>query len=141
VVTSVLVFEADGHVQEYVGGYSDWLRQGRALAEIDTQAMTVDSGSSSKALRNATRSKKLGFNEQRELDALPKTIEALEKQLVTVQEQISAPHFYTQDHEIVQTVLDELQSTHEKIDQAMRRWAALEDRSQEFQRTRLEERS
>jgi ABC transport system ATP-binding/permease protein len=141
VVTSVLVFEADGHVQEYVGGYSDWLRQGRALAEIDTPAMTVDSGSGSKALRNAPRSRKLGFNEQRELDALPKTIAALEKQLVAVQEQISAPHFYTQGHEFVQTVLDEFQSTQEKIDQAMRRWAELEDRSQEFQRSRSDERS
>ncbi len=141
VVTSVLVFEADGHVQEYVGGYSDWLRQGRALAEIDTPAMTVDSASSSKASRNATRSKKLGFNEQRELDALPKTIAALEKQLVAAQEQISAPHFYTQGHEFVQAVLDEFQSTQEKIDQAMRRWAELEDRSQEFQRSRSDERS
>jgi ABC transport system ATP-binding/permease protein len=136
----VLVFEADGHVQEYVGGYSDWLRQGRVLAEIDTQAMTVDSGSSSKVGRNAPRSRKLGFNEQRELDALPKTIEALEKQLTAVQGQISQPNFYAQDHAIVQTVLDELQATQEEIEQSMRRWAELEDRSQEFQLSRSDER-
>lgn len=141
VVTSVLVFEAGGHVQEYVGGYSDWLRHGRALADIDAPAAAVNSGSNSKVLRNATRLKKLGFNEQREFDALPKTIEALEKQVVALQEQISEPRFYTQGHDIVQAVLDELQATHEKIDQSMRRWAELEDRSQEFQRTRLEERS
>ena len=137
VVTSVLVFEADGHVQEYVGGYSDWLRHGRALADIDAPVAAVDSGSNSKALRNAARSKKLGFNEQREFDALPKTIEALEKQLIALQEQISEPRFYTQGHDIVQAVLDDLQATHEKIDQSMRRWTELEDRSQEFQRTRL----
>ncbi len=141
VVTSVLVFEADGHVQEYVGGYSDWLRRGRELAEVDTPAVADDSGSNNTSLRNAPRSKKLGFNEQRELDALPKTIEALEKQLIALQEQISGPRFYTQDHGLVQNVLDEFRATQEKIDQSMRRWTELEDRSQEFQRTRLEERS
>jgi ATP-binding cassette subfamily F protein uup len=141
VVTSVLVFEADGHVQEYVGGYSDWLRQGRALAEVDTPAVAIDSGSSNKALRDAPRPRKLGFNEQRELDALPKSIEGLEKQLIALQEQIAEPRFYTQDHDIVQAVIDEFQATQENIDRSMRRWAELEDQSQTFQRTRLEERS
>jgi ATP-binding cassette subfamily F protein uup len=141
VVTSVLVFEADGHVQEYVGGYSDWLRQGRLLAEIDMPAGAIDAGSNNKALQNTSRSKKLGFNEQRELDALPKAIEALEQQLSALQDQISEPRFYTQEHDTVQNVLDEFQVTQEKIDESMRRWTELEERSQEFQRTRLEERS
>jgi ATP-binding cassette subfamily F protein uup len=140
VVTSVLVFEADGHVQEYVGGYSDWLRQGRALAEIDTPAMTDDSGRTSTVSRIAPRTKKLGFNEQRELDALPKTIDALEKQLIALQEQISEPNFYARGHDIVQPILDEFQSTQEKIDRSMQRWTELEDRLRAVHRTRHEER-
>ncbi|HSD68251.1 MAG TPA: ATP-binding cassette domain-containing protein [Woeseiaceae bacterium] len=141
VVTSVLVFEAEGHVQEYVGGYSDWLRQGHALAEVDRPGTSVAPGTSSPLDRVTARVKKLGFREQRELEALPATIEALEKRLNSIQEQISQPHFYTQAHDLVRPILDELQFTQEQIDQSMRRWAELDDRSQEFQRSRLEDRS
>lgn len=143
VVTSVLVFEAEGLVQEYVGGYSDWLRQGRALAEVDTETNDIDSeiDSTANTVRRAPPSKKLGFNEQRELNALPGTIEELEKQLATLQKQIAEPHFYAQDHAIVQRILAELQSTQEEINRSMQRWTELEDRAQALHRSRLEDRS
>ena len=83
--------------------------------------------------------KKLGFLEQRELEALPGEIEALEKRLAAIEEQISKPLFYSQAHEAIRPILDELQSTQEQIDRSMRRWAELDDRSQLFQRSRLEE--
>lgn len=139
VVTSVLVFESGGHVQEYVGGYSDWLRQGHALAEVDSPESSVAAGGAVRPARETPRVKKLGFLEQRELEALPVTIEALEKRLAAIEEQISKPLFYSQAHEAIRPILDELQSTQEQIDRSMRRWAELDDRSQLFQRSRLEE--
>ncbi|HSD71060.1 MAG TPA: hypothetical protein VLB07_15990, partial [Woeseiaceae bacterium] len=109
--------------------------------EVDSPGTSVAPGTSSPLDRVTARVKKLGFREQRELEALPATIEALEKRLNCIQEQISQPHFYTQAHDLVRPILDELQFTQEQIDQSMRRWAELDDRSQEFQRSRLEDRS
>ncbi len=75
VVTQTLVAEADGHWQEYAGGYSDWLLQRpQPTAAADTPP------AQSPAARERKPGKKLGFKEQRELDALPGTIHALEQE-------------------------------------------------------------
>ena len=133
VVTSVLVFEDDGSVQEYVGGYSDWVRQGRALAVTeDPEIEAAAAAQARKAAASATAAKKLGFREQRELDGLPKMIESLEARLADLQSRISDPALYAQDHSLVQPVLDEFQSTQRELDNAMQRWTELEDRQQAF---------
>jgi ATP-binding cassette subfamily F protein uup len=138
VVTSVLVFEDDGRVKEYVGGYSDWLRQGRALADTDNPVPAALGTNPSTGARTGPKPKKLGFNEQRELDALPKSIEAMEQRLLQLQAQISDPSFYAQDRTAVQSVLDEFDAVQSRIDAAMQRWSALEDRQQAFQKSRLQ---
>ncbi|MEQ9561849.1 MAG: ATP-binding cassette domain-containing protein [Woeseiaceae bacterium] len=135
VVTSVLVFEDDGSVQEYVGGYSDWVRQGRALAvteDPEIEAAAAAQARKAAAGAGATAARKLGFREQRELDGLPKMIESLEARLAELQSRISDPAFYAQDHSLVQPVLDEFQSTQRELDNAMQRWTELEDRQQAF---------
>ncbi len=134
VVTSTIVFEEGGRLREYVGGYSDWLRQGKELAEIDnptsgkraTHAQNDDGGE-----KKAT---KLTYNEQRELDSLPLRIEALEAHFAGLEKQISDADFYAQDHGVTQTVLQEFSKTQAELDAAVERWTELEDRQLEYHR-------
>lgn len=132
VVTSTIVFEQGGKLREYVGGYTDWLRQGRELAEIDDplgsqitkRAVSDDSG------KPATR--KLNYKEQRELDSLPQEIEQMEARCAELETAISATDFYTQDHTVTRPVLDELAATQKQLESAIDRWTALEDRQQKY---------
>jgi ATP-binding cassette subfamily F protein uup len=136
VVTSVLVFEADGRLQEYVGGYSDWLRQGHELAEIENLAVESRRSYDAKAARSTAKTKKLGFNEQRELDTLPGRIETLESKLAELQSRIAAPQFYAQEHDKVKPVLEQIESLQLEIELALQRWTQLEDLQQAFIRAR-----
>lgn len=141
VVTSSLVFEGQGNVREYVGGYADWLRQGgrvESLAEwgSDVQSHTVEAipeaveqpvAASATAAEPSTPKTKLSYKLQRELDALPALLERLEAELQAVQDQVNAPGFYLQSHEHTAPVLDALASKQAELDAALERWAELED--------------
>lgn len=132
VVTSTIVFEDQGRIQSYVGGYSDWLRQGRMLAEVDNPDADRSARQTERPAAGSARSKKLSFHEQRELDGLPQQIEALEAELTQLEHSLSAPGFYSQPHENVQALLGELSTTQSRLDQAMARWTELEDRQQQY---------
>ena len=105
VVTSTLVFEGDGHVQEYVGGYSDWLRYtqkklaaksaegaGRGPAKSASAAPGTSAAAAAKARPN-----KLSFKEARELAEAPAKIEALEREQEKLSARVSEPAFYKSD--------------------------------------------
>jgi ATP-binding cassette subfamily F protein uup len=143
VVTSVLVFEADGQVREYVGGYSDWQRQGRLLADTENPDAAAPAGPAGEkpAPGAAAKPKKLGFNEQRELESLPESIERLESRLAELQSGIADPAFYAQEHDRVQSVLAEFEVVQRKLDLALARWSELEDRQQAYRQTRNQDRS
>ncbi len=130
VVTSTLVFEADGSVQEYVGGYSDWVRQGKKLAEVDNPNVKKDKSKARRKSSAGQRPRKLGYMEQRELEQLPANIGQLEETVADLEKQISAPDFYGQDHGDVQKVLKLLTANQQALDNAIDRWAELEERSQ-----------
>jgi len=137
VVTSTIVFEENGKVQEYVGGYSDWLRQGKLLAEVDDPNVEKAARRERRRDKSAGRPRKLSYNEQRELGQLPPQIEQLETLLVDLQQGISAPDFYSQDHDIVQPVLAKLEATQAALDQSIERWTELEDRQLEYRQSRV----
>jgi len=127
VVTSVLVFEEGGKVTEYLGGYSEWAKRGKLLAESDIpqelnkqQAPTVGNLSNNKQ-------KKLSYNLQRELDQLPANIDKLEKEIDFLQGQIAQPEFYDQNFAETRDVLELLSAKQNELDQAMLRWTELED--------------
>ncbi len=132
VVTSTLVFEADGSIQEYVGGYSDWVRQGKKLAEVDNPNVRKDRRQARRKSSTGERPKKLSYMEQRELDQLPTNIEQLEGTISDLENQIAAPDFYSQDHADVQKVLMLLTDKQQALDSAIDRWARLEERQQEL---------
>ncbi len=122
IVTSTLVFEGDGVVKEYVGGYSDWLRQ-RTLATTAPPA--------TKAKPNTTEAprekpKKLSYKDQRELDALPKTIEALEAERDVMSTKMSTADVYQQDKRAITQTQTELAQLDAQLAAAYARWEELE---------------
>ena len=135
VVTSSLVFEGHGNVREYVGGYADWLRQGgkvELLAEWgDDVVEPVESAGiepePAKAAPSPAPKAKLSYKLQRELDALPELLEKLEAELEALQQQVNDPEFYLQPHEQTAPVLAAMESKQAELDQALERWAELED--------------
>ncbi len=128
VITSTLVFEADGSIQEYVGGYSDWARRGKELAEADNPNVKKRSRPGRRKSPYRQQPKKLGYKEQRELEQLPSSIQQLETTVAGLEEQISAPDFYSQDYVEVDKVLTQLMENQAALDRAIGRWAELEQR-------------
>ncbi|MEM8843997.1 MAG: ATP-binding cassette domain-containing protein [Pseudomonadota bacterium] len=126
VVTSVLVFEEDGSVQEYLGGFSDWSIRGKQLSEADVPEEIKTKPVSNENSSEKTKSKKLSYNLQRELDALPEKIEGLENDINYLQDQIADPGFYEQDYDETRDVLDMLSSKQDELDRAIQRWTELE---------------
>lgn len=121
--TSLLVFEEEGKVTEYLGGYDDWLRQRPALKP----AVTAKAKEEVVTKSSATKSKKLSYKDQREFDQLPFLIEDTEAEIASVTEVIQQPDFYELPQEKVQEQLDLLTSLEEKLETAYQRWAELEE--------------
>ena len=128
VVTSTIVFESDGKVQQYVGGYSDWVRRGHELAEIDDPfGLAAERRKQAHVERKKQQKpKKLSYMDQRELDSLPAEIESLEETISELQHAIADPGFYAQDQAIVQDKLKELAATEALLEQRIERWGELE---------------
>lgn len=136
VVTSTLVFEGDGQVREYVGGYQDWLRQGGSprLLGVQTReekpvqpAAKVEPIPVAAPVAAATPAKrKLSYKEQRELDALPAAIETAEIELEALQTAIADPGFYQLPGGVTQAKLARMDALQAELDRLIERWAELE---------------
>jgi len=127
VVTSTVVFESDGSVREYVGGYSDWLRQGHELAITDSPFEIEERKRLAAEKRKQKTPKKLSYKLQRELDQLPGEIEALESLIQGIQNTIADPEFYVQEQPVVQVKLQELADNEALLENRVERWSELED--------------
>jgi len=143
VVTSIMVFEEDSNVREYVGGYSDWVRHGGNLSDfaapqagpaksVATQSIegsapaastqpAVDLGAPGPAPK-----KKLSYGEKRALEAALKRIDELEAQQAHLEALISDPTFYEGESSQVNETLKEVASVAEALAQAYADWEVLE---------------
>lgn len=128
VVTSTLVFENDGNIKAYAGGYSDWLRQGHQLTEKDTSdtGLTTENSRNSNQSTRSRRTHKLSYKLQLELEQLPQEIAALELKLGQLQAQTQQTDFFSLPYTEVQPVLDGLKAREAALEQAMLRWEELE---------------
>lgn len=138
VVTSTLVFEGEGKVREYVGGYQDWIRQGgspRLLgvsesksgkSELNTAVVTAPVAEAAPVAAAADTKKKLSYKFQRELEALPGQIEAVEQKIAAIQLQISDAGFYQKSSEHTSKVLADLERMQAELDVLVERWAELD---------------
>lgn len=133
VVTSTLVFEGDAQVNEYVGGYDDWLAYSQSLKkatgkEVDNKANwnANNKVKAANAQQKQKKTKKLSYKDQRELDALPAEIETSEETIETLQQVMSANDFYKKDKAEIQKIQQQLAETQEKLSHCYRRWEELE---------------
>jgi len=128
VVTSTLVFEGDGTVERYEGGYSDWARLQHKLAATDGPDKA--SRKSSKALDRADgakpTSRKLSYKLQRELEALPNNIDSLENEIAALEKAVNDPSFYERSREEINTRFAELESLRTALEVKITRWEELE---------------
>jgi ATP-binding cassette subfamily F protein uup len=123
VVTSTLVLEGQGRVGEYVGGYSDWLRQRPAPAA----AAPVPAPAPAPAREKPRgRPAKLSYRDKRELEALPGHIEALEREQAELLERLSDPGFYQGPAEDIAAATTRLEILEAELTDAYGRWEALE---------------
>jgi ATP-binding cassette subfamily F protein uup len=137
VVTSTLVFEGEGKVREYVGGYQDWLRQGgspRLLGVTESKSGKADLNSAVvkaepapvAAVVEAPAKKKLSYKLQRELEALPGQIEAMEQQIAAVEAQMADSGFYLRPAAETAAVIAQLSQLQAELDVMVERWAELD---------------
>ncbi len=127
VATSTIVFDGSGRAREYVGGYSDWLRQ-RPVPATASPAKPKRGAAQTPGGEPAgkSRARKLGFNEKRELDELPGRIDAWEQEVTQLHAKMSDPGSYT-DGTDVSALMGRLQEVQADLAVAYDRWAALED--------------
>jgi len=155
VVTETVFLDGSGSVQEYVGGYSDWRRQGgcfpaeasgarpdkhdKAAKSGKQSSGRKESGSSASKVQSASGSpegggakskpSKLSYKLKLELEQLPGQIEALEQDVVRIQERISAPDFYAGPPDEVAATLDALEQTEKRLEKVIERWMELEEQA------------
>ncbi|MFP8965472.1 ATP-binding cassette domain-containing protein [Pokkaliibacter sp. CJK22405] len=142
VVTSTFVLDGSGKVDEFVGGFDDWLFQGgdigllkgrdqfeQGMSASEQPSLPDPESNSSVKNEEATIKKasvKLSYKLQRELDALPATLEKLEAELESLSAEVSSPDFYQQENAFVTARLAALSEKEEELNHAMERWVELE---------------
>ncbi|XGA81237.1 ATP-binding cassette domain-containing protein [Halomonas sp. CH40] len=136
VVTSMLAFEGQGCVREYVGGYTDWIRQGGKLPpapwdgaarqHTEPTSEVAEKAQDKPAAEPARKTVKLSYKLQRELDGLPADIERLEGEIETLEQEVGDPAFYQQDASVVTARLQALENVQQSLEAAMERWMELE---------------
>ena len=122
VVTSTLVFEGNGEVKEYAGGYDDWLRQrGPVVTEAEPPATKTEAPA-----KPRERPRKRTYKEQRELESLPALIETLEAEQTQLQQKFAEPGFYQQPGTEIAKVTNRLEAVHQELQTAYARWEILD---------------
>ena len=131
-VTQVIAFEGNGKLTEFGGGYDDWQRftqkriEDQKAADSAQQAKAKQAAASSSAPAPKTAApSKLSFKEQKELDALPLTVEALETEQANINDELVKPETYT-NAELVKTLQARLEKIEAEIEAKLMRWEELE---------------
>ena len=136
VVTSTFAFEGDGHVAEYVGGYTDWARQTAQRPQRGTKG--TKESAKERAAGGATDgtppvaghspAKRLSYRENRELEGLPARIDALEEEQRTLERTIAGPEFYKEPAATINATLARLDALQDELIEAYARWEELDSR-------------
>jgi ABC transport system ATP-binding/permease protein len=145
VVTSTFAFEGEGRVQEFVGGYEDYIRQVRRTRQApgekprapaqrtqrtQRKPQASESATAASPTTAAEERKRLSYKEQRELDALPARIEALEAEQKALGERIASSEFYKEAAGTINASLARVEELRRELMVAYTRWDELESRRQ-----------
>jgi ATP-binding cassette subfamily F protein uup len=125
--TECWIYEGNGVINSYVGGYHDAQHQRRHQKPI-RQAVAAENkpAAQPKAEPAKRTANKLSYNQQRELEQLPAQISTLEEKIEALQQQMSDANFFTLPHEETQQVITALAAAEQELEQAFERWEALE---------------
>lgn len=130
VVTNVFVLDGSGTVDEFIGGYSDWLAYDNQRKSQETAKKTETPKPAKEKitpLSTAPKKKKLSFKEQQEFDNLPALIEELETKQIELTKKINAPDFYKQEQSIINLGLAELANLENELEKSYSRWEELDE--------------
>lgn len=132
VVTSSIIFEGDGKVNQYIGGYQSWLDHG---GNFNTDRSDKKSESNDKkspeVQQQAKKKNKLSYKMQRELDNLPEQIEKAETAITKYEGMIAEPDFYQQGHEKTDAMLKKLDDAQAELEVFYQRWEEIEQQQQQ----------
>ncbi|MEE8495889.1 MAG: ATP-binding cassette domain-containing protein [Xanthomonadales bacterium] len=131
VLTSTIVFEGRGEVNEYIGGYQDWLRQSRPPATEAHRSKKNKSGKSAKKPSNirGKNANKLSYTERQELGKLPAKLEKLEEQQKRLHQHMAQAGFYQQDKAEINQVQQQLAELDAELTTVFMRWEELEEKA------------
>lgn len=126
-VTECWIFEGEGRIGQYVGGYHD-ARGQQASSAISRASVTKKESDVAVAKAETVKraSGKLSYNMQRELDQMPQRMEELEAAVAGLQTQVSDASFFNQPHDVTQSVLENLANAEKALEEAFERWEYLE---------------
>ena len=123
VVTSTFVFEGDGEINQFVGGYNDWLRQ-RNSSSVKKANEVPKAGNSQ--LKSAQVKKNPSSKNKRELSELPQKIDLIEQRIADISQEMSNPKFYQLDRVEIKKIEDLLTSAQLELEVLYKRWEELE---------------
>jgi ATP-binding cassette subfamily F protein uup len=124
-VTSVIAVEGAGTIDEYVGGWTDYRRQRPAPEPTSATAKSAKSERSASP-QPAAKQKRLGFREQHDLQRLPKLIDTLHTEKMTLEALLADPKLYAKDRQRFETATARLDALAGELDAAEERWLELE---------------
>ncbi len=126
VVTSVFVLNGSGDVDEFVGGYTDWMSYVNQIEQTKSAIVAKKNQEAPKQDKQAVKKKRLSYKDQQELNDLPQMIDDLEVKQAALTLQISSSAFYKKEPLAIAKTLDELKSIETKLEQVYARWNDLE---------------
>ena len=124
VVTNTLALEGEGAVKEYIGGYDDWLRQGGSSAPAKKEKVAAIE---EKERKKNARVRKLTYNEERELAALPRRIEEMEQEREQLFDDMANPEFFKRQGDEIAAARARLADLEKELAGAYERWEYLEE--------------
>ncbi len=124
IATSTIVFQGNGKLEEYIGGYDDWLRQKQFASEV----LEKSKPKSVQPIKDkANPPKKLSYAQTKQLATLPDEIEKLESEIQSLQQQMSEPQFYQQDKVNIQQTQQILEEKTTLLNEKYQLWEMLSE--------------
>lgn len=123
--TSIIAFEGDGIVEEYVGGYSDYLKQRKLLPK---PSIIKEKMKNEAALAQLKVTKKFTYNEKRDYDLLPQKMELLQSEIKNIEAKLEQPNFYQHHQQEFMVLTGRLEEIKNELDAAELRWLELDEK-------------
>ena len=130
-VTSVLAYEGDGVINEYIGGYDDWVRQRPPMISPGETSRGLGQKPAPQApevviSKTQSKGRKMSFKEMKELESLPSQIESLERSIERMTQEMANPDFYQQAKDLITAHQADLALQQKNLETAYGRWEELE---------------